>query len=152
LNFPPHPLLEPPDLLSPEPWRPLVAVLPFTQGARPELRLLGVEIADTLRERLVRDPALRAILISSDFLAKAPPHAVDLVCRELRIGHLVSGKCHGDLRKPSLFVELTDTRDWNVRWAEFFHCGAHALLDPDSAGMTQMVDALRRELVLRPRR
>jgi TolB-like protein len=152
LTFHPDPLLVPPDLLSVEPWRPLVAVLPFTQGAAPELRLLGVEIADALRERLVHDPALKAILISSDFLAKAPPHAVDLVCRELRIGHLVSGKCHGDPARPSLFVELTDTREWNVRWAEFFHCGAHALLAPDSAGMTGMVDTLRRELLLRPRR
>ncbi|MDB5897643.1 MAG: hypothetical protein JWP41_1245 [Ramlibacter sp.] len=146
---------DPPDLdqlYGPDPWRPLVAVLPFKHAGAPSLRLVGQDIADLLRERLQQDPALQAILISSDYLAKAPPHAVDLVCRELRIGHVISGQCHGHGDKPSLYVELADTHGWNVRWAHFHHAGARSLLAPDSEEMTAMIAALRRELVTHPRR
>jgi TolB-like protein len=133
--------------------RPLVAVLPFTPGGEDaSLRLLGNDIADLLRERLAQDPALQAILISSDFLSKAPPHAVELVCRELRIGHLVSGQCHGSAERPSLYVELTDTRDWHIRWARFFRGTAHSLLSESGGEMGQLVANLRRELVEQARR
>ena len=133
--------------------RPLVAVLPFTPGADDaSLRLLGNDIADLLRERLGQDPAVQAILISSDFLAKAPPHAVELICRELRVGHLISGQCHGGGDRVSLYVELTDTRDWHIRWARFFRGTAHTLLSERGAEMGQLVANLRRELVEQPRR
>jgi TolB-like protein len=124
-----------------------VAVLPFTPGTDDDtLRMLGNDIADLLRERLAQDPTLQAILISSDFLAKAPPHAVELICRELRIGYLVSGQCHGGPR-ASLYVELTDTRDWHIRWARFFRGTAHTLLSEPGGEMGQLVANLRRELV-----
>lgn len=133
--------------------RPLVAVLPFTPaGDDPSLRMLGGEIADLLRERLAQDPALQAILISSDFLAKAPPHAVELICRELRIGYILSGKCHGRLEQASLYVELTDTRDWHIRWARFLRGQARSLLAPDGQEMADLVATLRHELVELPRR
>lgn len=131
---------------------PLVAVLPFTpRGGDESLGLLGSDIADALRERLTQDPAMQAILISSEFLSKAPPHAVELICRELRIGFLVSGHCH-PTTPASLYVELTDTRDWHIRWAHFFRGTAPALLAPGAEGMTRMVAGLRRELVEFPRR
>jgi len=138
---------------APSPRRPLVAVLPFTPGAEDaSLHLLGNEIADRLRERLAQDAALQAILISSDFLAKAPPHAVELICRELRIGYLISGKCHGGGSGASLYVELTDTRDWHIRWARFYRGTAHTLLAVDGAEMTQLLAGLRRALVEHPPR
>ena len=128
--------------------RPLLAVLPFEpRGDDPSLRLLATELADRLREHLARDPVLQAILVSSDFLAKAPPHAVELICRELRVGHLISGRCHGAGGQPSLYVELTDTCDWHVRWADFFPGGARALLADDGEGMETMVAELRTELL-----
>ncbi|MEJ8840197.1 hypothetical protein [Ramlibacter sp. AN1133] len=135
------------------PRRPLVAVLPFTPGGDEDasLRLLGNDIADLLRERLGQDAALQAILISSDFLAKAPPHAVELICRELGIGFLISGQCHAGPR-ASVYVELTDTRDWHIRWARFFRGTAHTLLAEDGAEMGQLVANLRRELVAQRRR
>jgi TolB-like protein len=148
----PAPLLDPSDLIGPERWRPLVAVLPFAHTRDAELHLLGGEIFDLLRERLARDPAVQAILISSDFLAKAPPYAVDLICRELRIGYLISGRCHGDADEPSLYVELTDTHEWSVQWAQFFRGDARQLLAQDSAAMAAMVAGLQRELVTPPRR
>jgi TolB-like protein len=133
--------------------RPLVAVLPFTPAAdEPSLRLLGGDLADVLRERLARDPALQAILISSDFLAKAPPHAVELICRELGIGYLVSGQCHAAGERPSVYIELTDTRDWHIRWARFFRGTARSLLASDGDEMSRLVATLRRELVDHPRR
>jgi TolB-like protein len=143
-----------PDLpLHVAPTRPLVAVMPFQGGGdNPTLRLLGEEIADLLRERLERDPAVQAILISSDFLAKAPPHAVELVCRELRVGYLITGKCHQGAREPSLYVELTDTRDWHIRWAHFYRESARALLADSGDAMTELVSTLRRSLVERPPR
>jgi TolB-like protein len=131
--------------------RPLVALLPFTPAGGDEaLRLLSSEIADLLRERIAADPALRAILISSDFLAKAPPHAIELVCRELRVGHLITGRCHGSGADASLYVELADTREWYVRWAHFYRGTARSLLDSRSDAMTGLVAALRRTLVEHP--
>lgn len=141
-----------PDLLV-APTRPLVAVLPFAaNGEDPSLRLLGTEIADRLREELARDPAMQAILISSDFLAKAPPHALELICRELRVGHLISGKCHGTGDQPSVYVELTETRGWHIRWADFRGGGARALLAPDGEAMKTLVRELRSELLHAQRR
>jgi TolB-like protein len=132
----------------PAPTRPLVAVLPFTSNTGgAALRLLGNELADRLRERLARVPALQAILISSDFLAKAPPHAVELICRELRVGHLISGKCHPTGDQPSVYIELTDTRDWHIRWAEFLPGGARSLLAEDSEALEAIVSEVRDELV-----
>lgn len=135
--------LDPPLALAP-PGRPLVAVLPFAPcGDDPQLALLGTEIADRLRERLAGDPATRAILISSDFLAKAPPHALELICRELRVGHLISGKCHATGSEPSLYVELTDTRSWHIRWADFQRFGARRVLAEDGEAMDRLVTQLR---------
>ena len=137
----------------PPPTRPLVAVLPFApNGDDPALRLLGNELADRLRERLAADPQVQAILISSEFLAKAPAHAIDLVCRELRVGHLVSGKCHGTGGEPSLYIELSDTRDWHIRWADFHRGGARALLAEDGAALGALVASLRTALLTQPRR
>jgi TolB-like protein len=130
-----------------------MAVMPFQGGGEdPALRLLGGEIAGLLRERLERDPAVQAILISSDFLAQAPPHAVELVCRELRVGYLITGKCHPGVREPSLYVELADTRDWHIRWAHFYRESARALLADTGGAMTDLVSMLRRSLVERPPR
>ena len=141
-----------PDLAL-SPGRPLVAVLPFTaNGGDESLRLLGQELADRLREHLASDPALQAILISSDFLAEAPPHALELICRELRVGHLISGQCHGTGPHPSVYVELTDTRDWHIRWADFRGGAGHELLADGSEAMQQLVRELRSELLLLPTR
>lgn len=135
------------------PARPLVAVLPFTSsGSDPGLQLLGDEIADRLREKLAADPAVQAILISSDFIAKAPAHALELICRELRVGHLISGKCHGTGDEPSVYVELTDTREWHIRWAEFYRGAARALAAGEDAAMTTLVAELRTALMEHARR
>jgi TolB-like protein len=147
------PLVESNFPAAPEARRPLVAVLPFEpNGDDPALRLLGVEVADQLRELLAADPALQAILISSDFLAKAPPHALELICRELRIGHLISGKCHGTASEPSLYIELTDTREWHIHWANFYRGQAKSLVAADGEGIASLARELRRTLVEHPPR
>jgi adenylate cyclase len=145
--------LQPLPAALPSPARPLVAVLPFTaHGPDPSLRLMCAELADRLREHLAQDPALQAILISSEFLAKAPPHALELICRELGVGHLISGRCHGTGKEPSVYVELTDTREWCIRWADFYGGGARALLAQDSDAMAALVQELGGELLLLARR
>jgi TolB-like protein len=138
---------------APEGLRPLVAVLSFTPAAGDEgLCLLGTEVADALREGLARDPALRAILINSDFLAKAPPHALELVCRELRVGHVLSGHCHGHGEHASLYIELADTREWHVRWARFYRGDARSLLAQDGEAIGRMLAELRPVLMPQRRR
>lgn len=125
----------------------MVAVLPFTtSGSGPGLQQLGEEVTERLRESLAADPAMQAILVSSDFLAKAPPHALELICRELRVGHLITGKCHGTGDEPSVYVELTDTRDWHVRWAEFYRGAARTLAAGDGPSLTALVGELRMAL------
>jgi TolB-like protein len=140
------------DLLPPL-RRPLVAVLPFgPAGDDAALRLLGSELADLLRERLARMPALGAILISSEFLERAPEHALELVCRRLRVGHLVWGKCYPHRDGPSLYLELADTRDWNVHWAGFYRSQALQLLAPDCAAWGPLQAQLQASLLARPLR
>jgi TolB-like protein len=140
-------------LARPAPWRPLVAVLPFAPGSDdPALRRLGCELADRLRDRLAADPATGAILISSDFLANAPAHALELICRELRVGHVITGKCHGPGDAPSLYVELTDTREWYVHWATFQRGTARSLLDEHGDPMNALVAELRCALAENPPR
>jgi TolB-like protein len=123
--------------------RRLVAVLPFASvdGGTP-LRLLGEDIADTLREQLARSPQLSTILISSAFLERAPEHALELVCRQLRVGYLVTGRCYPCGAGASLYVELTDTRDWKIHWARFFRGNAHELLAPASPAMASLQSCL----------
>jgi TolB-like protein len=120
--------------------RPLVAVMPFAPaGDDAALRLLGSELAEHLRVRLAREPALSAILLSSAFIERAPEHALELICRQLRIGHLVTGKCYRQpLGRASLYVELTDTRDWHVRWARVFRGTARAMLQPESSELVAL--------------
>ncbi|MDB5859280.1 MAG: hypothetical protein JWQ76_2969 [Ramlibacter sp.] len=129
--------------------RPLVAVLPFAPaGDDAALRLLGSELAVQLRERLARAPALSAILISSEFIDRAPEHALELICRQLHIGHLVTGKCYRHPRgRSSLYVELTDTRDWHVRWAQVFRGTAHDLLLPESPELEALQASLQAALL-----
>ena len=130
--------------------RPLVAVLPFG-GVDDDatLRLLGSELAEMVRERLAGLPELRAILISSEFLERAPEHALDLICRQLHVGRLVTGRCHRSPCGTSLYVEVSDTREGKVLWARFLRGGARELLAPDSATMESLHGALAQ--ALRPR-
>lgn len=141
------------DFVIVPPGRPLVAVMPFKPAVDdPSLRQLGTDIADALRERLERDPKLQAILISSDFLAQAPDHALELICRELRVGYLITGKCHPNNGTPSLYVEVCETRDWHIRWAEFYRSQARALLVPGAEVMAELAGSLRHLLVHHPAR
>lgn len=125
----------------------MVAVLPFsTSGSGPGLQQLGEQVTERLRQSLAADPAMQALLVSSDYLEKAPPYALELICRELRVGHLITGKCHATGDEPSVFVELTDTRDWHVRWAEFYRGAARTLAAGDGPSMTALVRELRMAL------
>ncbi|RYZ06051.1 MAG: hypothetical protein EOO24_11995 [Comamonadaceae bacterium] len=133
--------------LVPRRRRPLVAVLPF--GTRQEddtLRMLGTDVADLLRECLAGTPDLGSILISSDFLSRAPDHALELICRQLRVGYLISGTCYEFGLGTSLYIELADTRRWHIVWADFLKGNARDLLDPDSAAMHRVLDGLRHSL------
>ena len=126
----------------------MLAVLPFTiTGNGPGLQQLGKDLTERLRESLAADPAMRSILVSSDVLAQAPPHALELICRELRVGHLVLGKCHGTGDEPSVYVELTDTRQWHVCWAEFYRGAARMLAAGDGPSLGAIVGELRMALL-----
>ena len=138
--------------LVPRRRRPLVAVLPFTSPQPDErLRLLGADVADALRRRLAVTPGVGSLLIRSEFLSRAPDHARELICRQLRVGHLVSGTCYEFLPgTTSLYIELADTRGWHVAWADFIKGNARDLLDGQSEVMTKVVEHLRVALQRRP--
>jgi TolB-like protein len=129
--------------------RPLVAVLPFAPaGEDAALRLLGSGLAQQLRLGLAQAPAISAILINSEFLERAPEYALELICRQLHIGHLVSGRCSRDARgNCSLYVELTDTRDWNVHWAQVFRGTAGAMMLPESTELAQLQASVQAALL-----
>lgn len=134
------------------PRRRLVAVLPFTSAGPDEsLHLLGRTVADLLHDSLLNTPELNAIVISSDFLSRAPEHALELICRQLRVGYLISGHCHGVGTKTSLYIELADTRHWHIAWADFFQGNARDLLDPEGQAMARVVSGLRQALRHQPR-
>ncbi|MGV3572753.1 MAG: hypothetical protein ACO1PB_19325 [Ramlibacter sp.] len=134
------------EALVPRRRRPLVAVLPFAGGDDDSLRMLGTEVADLLRDLLAGTPELGSILISSDFLSRAPEHALELICRQLRVGYLISGRCYRFGPVTSIYIELADTRGWHVVWADFLKGNASDLLDPASATMARLLDGLRHAL------
>ena len=137
------------DFDTPVARRPLVAVLPFSApGDEPALKLLATELADLLRDSLARSPQVGAILISSDFLARAPEHALELICRQLHVGHLITGRCYRVGNRDSLYVELAETRDWHVVRADFFSGNARDLLVPGNEEMAQLTTAMCAALVL----
>ena len=139
------------DTLVPIRRRPLVAVLPFASGqADDELRLLGTEVADLLRKTLAATPELGPILISSEFLSRAPEHALELICRQLRVGYLISGTCYHFGPGTSLYIELADTRRWHIVWADYLNGNARDLLDPASATMARVFAGLRHALRPQP--
>lgn len=126
----------------------MLAVLPFTtSGSGPGLEQLGQELTERLRESVAADPAMRPILVSSHLIDQAPPHALELICRELRVGHLILGKCHGTGDEPSVYVELTDTRQWHVCWAEFYRGAARTLAAGDGPALSAIVGELRMALL-----
>jgi len=139
-------------LISPSPGtpaggRPLLAVLPFKPAHDDEqLHMLGQDAAQQLRESLCQLPQFATILISSDFLAKAPPHALELICRQLGVGHVITGKCYMANGTPLLFIELTDSRTWHILWAHHFKGDVHALAAPGSEAMESLVATLQLSL------
>lgn len=138
--------------LAPPLRRRLVAVLPFASVDQDEsLRLLGTAVADLLRDSLAAIPEVGAILISSDFLSRAPEHALELICRQLRVGYLISGKCYRMGTGTSLYIELADTRQWHIVWADFFQGNARDLLDPEGEAMARVVAGVRQSLRQQPR-
>jgi hypothetical protein len=71
----------------------------------------------------------------------------------LGVGYLISGNCHGGGDVPaSLYVELSDTRDWHIHWARFFRGNAQALLASHGKEMSSLAAVLRRVLAALPRR
>lgn len=138
--------------LAPPLRRRLVAVLPFASVENDEsLRLLGTAVADLLRDSLAVIPEVGAILISSDFLSRAPEHALELICRQLRVGYLISGRCYRIGNGTSLYIELADTRQWHIVWADFFQGNARDLLDPQSEAMARVVAGVRQSLHEQPK-
>lgn len=129
--------------------RPLVAVMPFAPaGEDAALRLLGSGLAQQLRAGLAQAPAINAILINSEFIERAPDHALELICRQLRIGHLVTGRCSRDaFGHCSLYVELSDTRDWAVRWAQVFRGTAGAMMLPESSELAGLLASVQAALL-----
>ncbi|QJW83611.1 hypothetical protein HK414_04530 [Ramlibacter terrae] len=135
------------EALVPRRRRPLVAVLPFAGGQDDDsLRMLGTEAADLLRDLLAATPDIGSILISSDFLSRAPDHAPELICRQLRVGYLISGTCYRFGNATSVYVELADTRSWHVVWADFLKGNARELLDPAGKTMAGVLEGLRHAL------
>ena len=134
------------EALVPRRRRPLVAILPFGGDGDANLRMLATEAADLLRDLLAATPDVGSILISSDFLSRAPDHALELICRQLRVGYLISGTCYRFGAGTSLYIELADTRSWHVVWAEFLKGNARDLLDPSGDTMAGVLQGLRRAL------
>lgn len=133
--------------LVPRRRRPLMAVLPFTSGQPDdELRLLCADLSDLLRDTLASTPELGSTLIRSDFLSRAPEHALELICRQLRVGYLVSGTCYRLGHGTSLYIELADTRRWHIVWADYLKGNARDLLDPASAASARVLAGLRHSL------
>ena len=66
---------------------------------------------------------------------------------------MVTGKCY---RHPNgrsfLYVELTDTRDWHVRWAQVCRGTAHDLLLPESAELASVQAGLQGALLSQAQR
>jgi TolB-like protein len=124
-----------------------VGILPFdAAGGDAALRLLGSELADLLRDRLAAAPDLPTILIGAHWLDRAavePPH---LVWRQLRLGQLITGRCHRTATGIGLFIEMSEAGEGKVLWARFVRADARELLAPGSATLSALHDDLAHAL------
>ena len=67
------------------------------------------------------------------------------------MGYLISGRCYRIGVGTSVYVELADTRQWHVVWADFIQRDERELLDPRGEAMLRVVAGVRQALREQPR-
>ncbi len=100
---------------------PTIAVVPLqAAGPDPEANLYGELIADSVIGSLARSPGLRVISRLSTSKLKGHPRIDDAAREHLHATFVLAGSCMVAASRLILLLELSDTRDRRVIWAERF--------------------------------
>lgn len=120
-----------------------VAVVPFAADGGSGWAF-GDALADSINARLSRSPGLRVI---SRLSTAAVRHADDVVdaCRaQLRAAFVLSGHYRLHDRHAGVSVQLCDTRDGAVQWAERLQVDVAAVFGGDDTSVDAMVHEVAR--------
>jgi adenylate cyclase len=99
--------------------RPTIAVIPFaTRSNEPGHELLGEALADEVIAALSRTSELHVISRLSTTFFSARAEAIDDIRNHLGATYILSGTCRSAGSQLALFVELVDTQNGHILWAE----------------------------------
>jgi TolB-like protein/tetratricopeptide (TPR) repeat protein len=103
--------------------KPSIAVLPFELiGAEPHASLMADALPHEIIAELSRLRWLFVIARSSSFRFREPVSDVRRVGTILGVRYCLSGSISADRRRMELTVELSDTQDGGVIWADHYSC------------------------------
>ena len=112
--------------------RPTIAVIPFAmEGADASLAVLGEAVADEIITALSRSNELHVISRLSTTVFKGRTDAVDDIRVHLGAKYILSGLCRASGSQMSLFVELIDTKNGQVVWADRVKTNVVAIFNAD---------------------
>ncbi len=125
-----------------------VAVVPLSStGHRGQASVVGEFIADGVIAHLSRNPGLRVISRLSTSVIKGHARMAELARDKLRADYLLCGTCLQ--RGPLLLVslELSDTRDQTVAWADQLRLRMDDLLSANANPVADIAAAVHRSIV-----
>lgn len=112
---------------------PTIAVVPLqAAGPDPDANLYGELIADVVIGSLARSPGLRVISRLSTSKLKGHPRIDEAARDHLHATFVLAGTCMVVGARLMLLLELSDTRDMRVLWADRF--------DVDKNDLSKLVD------------
>lgn len=99
--------------------RPTIAVIPFgLRSNEPAHAMLGEALADEVIAALSRTSELHVISRLSTTAFRGEQHSVAEIRNHLGARYVLSGTCRASGTNLALFVELVDTRNSHIVWAD----------------------------------
>lgn len=140
---------EPDKEIATKPSRPSIAVLPLSLlGDAGSLAIIAEALPQELIRELARQRWLFVIARGSSFRFTAPQHDFGHISEALGSRYILSGTVEALLGRLSITVELTDTRDSGVIWAERFAISAEAIHELRAEIVSKIVSSLEIQIPL----
>jgi TolB-like protein/DNA-binding winged helix-turn-helix (wHTH) protein/cytochrome c-type biogenesis protein CcmH/NrfG len=122
------------ELLGRAPDRPSLAVLAFRPAIANERNdLLAAGVANELINELARNKDLRVLARDSSFALSRQNHTPREIGERLRVRYLVDGTVNRVDETLTIDIQLIDTRDGTVAWAEHYAANAQLIAEVQPA-------------------
>jgi len=130
--------------------KPSIAVLPFELiGAEPHAALIADALPHEIIAELSRLRWLFVIARGSSFQFRGPQTDVGRVGSVLGVRYCLSGSVSADARRVEITVELSDTKDGGVIWAEHYGAAADMIHEVRARIIAAISTALELQIPMR---